>query len=107
MHPGGSSPREGDRALSALLLVHGLVMNGGVFHAVEAVTEAELRASCAAFKYFGFAEVADLLEAAASEAETDESEERLNDKYGRLVDDTAIGQRFRETLSRNRELYAP
>jgi hypothetical protein len=64
---GGPSPREGDLALSALLRVHGLVVNGGIFHAFEAATEAELRASCAGFRYFGFGKVADLLEAARNE----------------------------------------
>ena len=30
---GGASPGPGDRALASLLLVHGLVINGGVHHA--------------------------------------------------------------------------
>lgn len=107
LQSGGQSPREGDRALSALLLVHGLVMNGGVLHAVEVVSEAELRASCAGFRYFEFAEVADLLEAARDEEWTDESEERFNGAYGKLVDDRAIGDSFRRHVVSNPEMYAP
>jgi hypothetical protein len=75
-----------------------------VFHAVQAVTKDELRAACAGFRYFGFDEVAALLEAATSEEWTDESEERVNAAY--TVDDGDIGQRFREHFARNREKYA-
>ena len=105
MESGGLSPREGDVALSALLIVHGLVMNGGVFHAVEAVKEDELRAACAGFRYFGFDDVAELLEAATQEEWTDENEERVNAGYG--VDDEAIGRSFHEHFVTNREKYAP
>jgi len=104
---GGPSPREGDLALSALLLVHGLVMNGGVCHALEVVTEAELRASCAGLRYFGFAAVADILEAARREEWTEESEGRFNNAYAELVDDGTIGESFRRHIATNRELYAP
>lgn len=107
MLSGGSSPREGDIALSALLRVHGLVMNGGVFHALEVVAEDELRASCAGFRYFGFGLVAEVLEAARREEWTAESEERVNGAYWKLVDDHAIGASFRRHIVTNRELYAP
>ena len=35
---GLAGPALGDRALAAMLLAHGLVMNGGVLHAVEIAT---------------------------------------------------------------------
>ncbi len=105
MQSGGASPREGDAALSAVLLVHGLVMNGGVFHAVQAVTKDELRAACAGFCYFGFDEVAGLLEAASREEWTDESEARVNAAY--TLDDEDIAQSFREHFARDGEKYAP
>jgi hypothetical protein len=107
MHQGGPSPREGNLALSALLLVHGLVMNGGVFHAVEAVSDEELRSACAGFRYFGFSDAADLLEAASREQWTDESEVRFNTAYGNLVDDEPIGRSFQEHFARNPAKYAP
>jgi hypothetical protein len=82
-------------------------MNGGVLHAVEVVSEAELQSSCAGFRFFGFAEVAELLEAASNEEWMGEGEERFNRIYGTLVDDEAIGDRFRRHIGGNRELYAP
>ena len=104
MESGGASPREGDVALSAPLLVHGLVINGGVFHAVQAVTKDELRTACAGFHYFGFDEVAVLLEAATTEEWTDESEERVTAAYS--VTDGDIRKSFGEHFARNREKYA-
>jgi hypothetical protein len=107
MRSGGPSPREGNVALSALLCVHGLIMNGGVRHAMKAVTKAELHASCAGFRYFGFSEVAELLEAASKDERRDKPEGRLDGAYGELVDDAAITDRFANHMRRNRELYAP
>lgn len=107
LHSGGPSPREGDLALSSLLRVHGLVMNGGVVHAVEVATEAELRASCAGFRYLGLPEVAELLEIARDEKWTSESAAPLDGAYGKLVDDRTIGVRFCAHMTRDRELYAP
>ena len=45
LEAGGDSPGLGDRALASLLLVHGLVMNGGVHRAIECVEPAELVAA--------------------------------------------------------------
>jgi hypothetical protein len=105
MESGGPSPREGDRALADLLLVHGLVMNGGVFHAVEVVSKEELRAACVGLRYFGFDAAAELLQTASNEEWTDESEERFNNAYA--VDDEDIGKRFHEHFAGSREKYAP
>jgi hypothetical protein len=44
LQSGGAAPKSGDRALAVLLLVHGLVMNGGVHHALESAQTSELRA---------------------------------------------------------------
>ena len=38
LESGGPAAREGDRALAALLLAHGMVMNGGVGHALEVLS---------------------------------------------------------------------
>ena len=51
MEEGCVSPRAGDRALSALLLVHGMVMNGGVHHALESVDPAELAAGADGYAF--------------------------------------------------------
>jgi hypothetical protein len=61
---GGPAKREGDTALAALLLAHGLVMNGGLFHAVGCLREHELSAPCQGFSYFGFAAVIAVLKEA-------------------------------------------
>jgi hypothetical protein len=53
--------RVGDRHLSALLRVHGMVMNGGAGHAVETCTAPELLASVDAARYFGLGDLANVL----------------------------------------------
>ena len=62
MDDGGEEPRAGDRALADLLYAHGMVMNGGVHHALEVLTPDELKAAIAGFRYFSLGAVADLLE---------------------------------------------
>lgn len=93
LESGGESPGPGDRALSSLLLVHGLVMNGGVHHALEGVTEAELVAAIAGFDYFGLSEVAAFLRGASIDPvlrESTEHAERLADQqYAALVPNDA------------------
>lgn len=89
MESGGEHPRAGDRALSALLRMHNLIMNGGVHHAVEVLSPAEFAAAIDGYAYFGCHAAADWLgdftkEAVASEwaGET----ERADDlRYEELV----------------------
>ena len=69
--------QDGDRALRALLLTHGLIMNSGVLQCVhESLSESELEAAIEGYAYFGFDDVvATLRDAAAIEdpwAETQE-----------------------------------
>jgi len=59
--------RDGDRALAALLLVHGLVRNGGVLHAVEALEPEEIRRGIDGYRYFGLDGVADLMDGASAQ----------------------------------------
>ena len=58
----------GDRALQAVLLVHGMVMNGGVEHAVESLSADELRAGTSGFEYLGLGDVGDVLREAIETA---------------------------------------
>ena len=53
LEQGGPNPKPGDVALAALILAHGLVMNGGVHHAVACLTEDEIDAAVAGFSYLG------------------------------------------------------
>jgi hypothetical protein len=116
----------GDAALQSLLLLHGQVMNGGLYSAMYGLTYNELRAAAEAFDYFERPAVADLLRAAITavfprgavddpeqrEAVVDElDEQRLEqwaDAYHRLVPtDAAIEAAFRQRLAAAPHDFAP
>jgi hypothetical protein len=103
---GGVSPRDGDKALAAVLEAHGLVMNGGVVHAVECLGPERLSRCCAGYVYFGLAEIAALLEAAANTDETDETEAAFIKSYWtRAKDDSAISERFERDIRQHPDRY--
>src|SRR3546814_2272427 len=77
---GGTNPREGDKALASLLLLHGMAMNGGIDHAVEVLTPLEFSAALAGFRYFGLVRIAELLESIGAFG-TEVQAERLNKEY--------------------------
>ncbi|HTR54751.1 MAG TPA: hypothetical protein VMJ10_28870 [Kofleriaceae bacterium] len=105
---GGPTPREGDKALAALLEAHGCVMNGGVFHAIQCLGPDRLRLSCEGYVYFGLHEIASLLEAAATAEETDEAEDAFNRAYwSHAKDDAVILECFRTDFAARPERYAP
>lgn len=54
MDDGGANPSAGDNALASLLYTHGLVMNGGVLHAIECCTDTELDAALDGYRFFSF-----------------------------------------------------
>ena len=62
---GGATPGPGDRALASVLFLHGLVMNGGVHHALECMQPEELRAAADAYAFFGLDDVAAFFRGAA------------------------------------------
>jgi hypothetical protein len=108
---GGIAPCEGDIALAAALLVHGLVMNGGVLHALGCLSEGEVLAACAGFRYFGFEAVATLLADARSRLnaghEDNDRERRLDEGYTTLVpNDRALFAAFERSLTSNRSKYS-
>ena len=81
----------GDRHLSALLLVDGMVQNGGPNHAADSCEPAELAAAAAAARYFGLEDVARLVEelpAAAGDHADEDAEDRLSEAYHRLLPDS-------------------
>jgi hypothetical protein len=105
---GGPTPREGDKALAAVLEAHGYVMNGGVFHAVECLGPERLRLSCEGYIYFGLREIASVFDAAAEAEETDETEDAFNNAYWtHAQDDEVIAERFERDITANPERYAP
>ena len=53
--------------LAALMYAHGLVMNGGVLHAVEIMEDTELADAMSAYKFYSLTAVADLLSRAKTQ----------------------------------------
>jgi hypothetical protein len=105
MASGGPNPGEGDRALAALLLAHGMVMNGGVEHAIEALSPSELSAAAAGYRFFSFNEVARLLEEIAGNEFIDSA---VDQRYAELVPtDMVIVGRFRDLFSSSPSVFSP
>ena len=100
---GGTDPREGDRALAALLYAHGLVMNGGVHHALEILSDEEMRAAVSGFGFFSLAPVGRLLEVAQTL-----DEDTANQHYWAVIpDDDTIDRRFRVVFRSSPDAFAP
>jgi hypothetical protein len=106
MDNGGSSPSRGDRALSALLMLHGMVMNGGVEHAAESLSPVEFTAGIEGFQFFGFPEVSKLLESAVT---TDETEfDQLDHQYwNHIPSDSTIVHAFQSHLLSSPQSFSP
>ena len=105
MDLGGPDPREGDTALAALLLAHGMIMNGGVDHALEALSKEQYAAAVRGFRYFGLSEAAAVLEKAAAGVPDAAA---LDVEYGRVVsDDGRLVHAFRLKLVASPEAFAP
>jgi hypothetical protein len=116
-----SSP--GDRALAALLILHGLVMNGGVLHAVECLGTQELADAMAGYRFFGFDGVAIVLTDAKAFTEVHDvynlqddfslddfasADADFDKRYVTLIrDDSALFARFAAYLLRNPSDFAP
>ncbi len=103
-------PRAGDMALAALIRAHGLMMNGGVFHAIETHSAVELREAIAGFRFFGLEAVAEFLERAYRTPRTDwgRLEGETDRKYGRLVpSDSFLSSAFERHFAVHRDLYSP
>ena len=81
--------RVGDRHLRALLLVHGMVMNGGPNHAAGSCEPAQLTAAADACRYFGLPQLAALMLQLPAAAFDEDAEDRLSAAYYDLVPDDA------------------
>jgi len=102
----------GDRALADLLRAHGLVMNGGVLHAVECLTVDELSDAEAGYRYYGFDSVASLLARARGifEAAVDQGshEQQFDGEYAQKIpSDNSLVERFRNRLKSGPSDFAP
>lgn len=109
---GGESPRCGDVALAALLLFHGLAMNGGILHAVECLSAEQLVAAEAGYRYFGHGKVGDVI-AAAEQAihlgkDLEHLEGEFDQRYWALVpDDDVLVKSFEQHQFGNPLDYSP
>lgn len=109
---GGPEPSDGDRALAAMLLAHGYVMNGGVLHAVECLAADELDAACRGYDRYGFEAIAKLLRDAARIVHDDplaETEEaRLDASYAAVIpSDRTLVKAFEADFETRPDTYAP
>ena len=112
MEDGGESPGPGDVALASMLYAHGLVMIGGMLHAIELLNADELSDAQKGYHYFGLDEVAKLLSRAKilfdADENLDEHESRLDDEYLDCVpDDSSLGQRFEARFATSRSDFSP
>jgi hypothetical protein len=104
---GGDNPQEGDKALASLLLLHSMVMNGGIDHAVEVLSPLEFSAALLGFRYFGLVQVAELLEG-IGESVTEAQAEKLHKEYAVAVpSDGTLAHAFRLKLLATPEAFAP
>ena len=87
----GSEPARNDLA-SAVWTAHGLVMNGGVLHAVESLKPAELDRAISGYERLGLGQAAGLLSSARklADSEKDAAEARLDREYAAAVPDDAF-----------------
>ncbi len=102
----------GDRALVNLLRAHGLVMNGGVLHAVECLAPSDLSDAESGYRFYGLDAVASLLSRARIILEIDRElgdlEQQLDGQYAEIIPtDSSLVERFEKQLELNPSEYAP
>ena len=102
----------GDRALTALLLFHGLVMNGGLLHAVQCLQPGELASAKSGYRFFGFQDVAELISdigsVQTSTGMLDSQEASFGLRYSRSVpDDAMLSHRFEDYFETRKSDFAP
>ncbi|GID30951.1 hypothetical protein C8E87_6980 [Paractinoplanes brasiliensis] len=101
----------GDRHLGALLLVHGMVMNGGPNHAADSCDPAQIAAAASACRYLGLDDLGSLireLPAASSDSDDEDAENRLSDAYHQLVPgDSTLSGAFEARYASTPEDFDP
>ncbi|WP_220433203.1 hypothetical protein [Cognatiluteimonas lumbrici] len=81
-------------------------MNGGVTHALESLSQAEILAAVAGFEFFGLTDAARVFQQAPGDS--DEAENRLNQLYFAAVPtDEALADAFGLKLASTPEAFAP
>jgi hypothetical protein len=109
---GPAAPGIGDTALMAMLTFHGLVMNMGTLHAITCLTDDQVAASRAGYRYFGFGNVAGVIgagqHAIAQGLDPEELEDMLEQAYSAIIDEDGVLMRAFEEHYRSHPIsYAP
>ena len=103
--------RLGDHALKDMLRAHGLICNGGVFHAFDVLTREQIEAAKSGYRFYGFHEIVDLLSRAKElldeDAELGEYEERLDRKYSGYIGDSELYEHFKQHFAAKPSDFAP
>lgn len=109
LESGGPTPGEGDRALAAALLLHSSAMSGGVLEAVQNLTDEELDAAEAGYRWLhvpaASEAIAEVRRAIADGALDDPGRASAldlsaDDHYDEAIeDDAALDSAFRARLS--------
>ena len=113
LEPGVESLRPGDRALAAMLGAHGLVMNGGVHHALECLTPQQLLAAADGYAFFGLDDVAAFFRGASDDPVlsqwTEDTEDAANLRYWEMVpdDDASLVTCFEIVFLERGDQFAP
>ncbi|MFQ1002027.1 hypothetical protein [Modestobacter sp. SSW1-42] len=116
--PDAPTTYPGDAAMVAVLLCHGMAMNGGLLQACEALEPDQRAAAVAGFRLLGLDDAAEAVAEVARRADAlagdlGEAGEQLEEEADRLYraalaeGDETIDRAFRSHLERNPEAYAP
>lgn len=77
----------GDRALADMIVAHSVAMNGGVLHAVEALSPGEIAAAVRGFRYFGLDGAAAVFEDIHGRLAGGHVDDGANDRLEREADE--------------------
>ncbi len=102
----------GDLALKALLLAHGLIMNGGVAHCHDAMSPEEVSQAVEGYRWFGLDQAAELVESTGNAVRNGSMDEQASlaadDAYNQAIpDDRVIETVFRAKFGAARDAFAP
>ncbi|WP_353066945.1 hypothetical protein [Arcanobacterium hippocoleae] len=108
----GEGDGVGDKMLGAVLLLDGMIQNGGMANALDdLLEEGEILAGVAGFRYFGLNVVADLVleiyQAISDGANVEELEETRDGEYYEICDADAITAVFRKKLAEDPTAFSP
>jgi len=109
MSAGGATPGFGDQALSAVVRFHGMLMNGGIDHALDVLTDPDIQAAAEGFHYLGADNVRNLLLHAHRQTATDDDfEDQFDDAYTQLIpSDERLADLFHDQLAAAPQDFAP